>query len=412
MPKYLTIALVGGLMTASSGAWADDLGKLFEQAARSRVRQSLTPRNPNPAHAAAPQKRNGEPIACKTADGWTLVAHHYRPTGQPRPGAMPVILCHGLTYNALFWDLDPACGFAQYLAGLGYDVWAVDLRGSGLSHKWVWKIDDAPDVLIGGALRRMSHGKLGSAGYATIDPHYANWTMDDHIARDVPALVRMVRRHTGAPAVAWVGHSMGGIVALGCLARYDNPGIGCLVTVGSQVTMPQGQVAGQFLSELLETRRRQLAGQLGGNQLMTQTKTSVHNLFFNSQNVSPEVYDALSGWATDVPAIGLMQQYMHLSNRGVLLDAKGEFNYAKAVGNIKVPIFISCGEQDNFAPPKVQQFLFNHVGSTDKTLYIFGRSRNLPVDAGHDDALVGLNSKDTSYPVIAQWLASHTQGTP
>jgi len=49
---------------------------------------------------------------------------------------MPVILCHGLTYNALFWDLIPECSFAEYLSSQGFDVWAVSLRGSGLSQKW------------------------------------------------------------------------------------------------------------------------------------------------------------------------------------------------------------------------------------------------------------------------------------
>lgn len=412
MPRHIlamamAMAMVVGGLAASTRAVADDLGRLLEKAARNGVRQAMAPRDTG--RGRGPEKHVGEPVVTKTADGWTLVAIHYKPTGQARPGAMPVILCHGLTYNASFWDLDPSCGFAPYLASLGFDVWAVNLRGCGLSQKWVWRLDEAPEALIGGALRRMTKGQLGSAGYASVDPKYANWNMDHHIAQDVPALVRMVRRHTGAPAVAWVGHSMGGIVALACLARYPNPGIGCLVTVGSQVTMPEGQVARQFLTEMIQTRQRQLAGQLGRQEIVTQTRTSVHNLFFNEQNVSPKVYEALSGPATDIPALGLMQQYMLLSNKGVLLDAKGQFNYAQAVGNVKVPVFLSCGERDSFAPPQVQRFLYNHVGSADKTLHIFGRSQGHPVDAGHDDALVGLSSKETTYPVIARWLAAHTQ---
>ena len=154
---------------------------------------------------------------------------------------MPIILCHGLTYNAVFWDLDPSVSLAEYLSSQGYDVWAVSLRGCGLSQKWVWKLDEAPELVVGGAVRRLTGGKIAPTGYATVDPKAANWTMDHHIAYDVPALVNLVRRQTGAPEVAWVGHSMGGIVAIACLARYENPGIGRLVTVGTQVTMPEGQ---------------------------------------------------------------------------------------------------------------------------------------------------------------------------
>lgn len=398
--------VVAIVLAATAGAGAQDLGRLVERAAENRLRQAVSPRNLERAFAPS-HAEPGEPVVTRSADGWMLVAQHFKPTGPPQPRGLPVILCHGLTYNALFWDLDDSCSLAQYLARFGFDVWAVNLRGCGLSQKWVWKLDDAPAALIGTALRRLNHGKLGATGYATLDPRFANWTLDHHIAYDVPAFVNLVRRRTGASEVAWVGHSMGGIVALACLARYQNPGIGRLVTVGSQLTMPKGEVAERFLSELLARRQQQLSGQWSGDALLTQTKTSVHNLFFNEQNVSPKVYEALSGWATDVPAIGLMEQYLTLSRQGVLLDARGRFNYAKGAGNIKVPILITCGEVDNFAPPPVQKFLYDHVGSTDKTLYIFGKSQGLNVDAGHDDTLVGLHAKGQTYPVIARWLASH-----
>jgi esterase/lipase len=100
-----------------------------------------------------------------------------------------------------------------------------------------------------------------------------------------------------------------------------------------------------------------------------------------------------------------MEQYMVLSTKGVLLDARQQYNYAEHLDNIKVPMFISCGAQDQFAPPAVQKYLFDRVGSAEKTLVVFGQAQGLPVDAGHDDALVGLNSRDQVYPIIARWLA-------
>lgn len=391
------------LMAPGRVAIGDDLGKFLKQATRDVL---TDPRSPNQPPNAQARRSQAEPFTIKTADGWTLVAHRYRPpAGQPRAGSMPVILCHGLTYNAAFWDLDPSCSLAEYLSQLGFDVWAVNLRGCGMSQKWVWKIDETPDVIVGGTLRKLTRGKIAPTGYATLNPRFANWTMDDHIAHDVPALVALVRRHTGVPAVAWVGHSMGGIVALCHLARFPNPGIGKLLTVGSQVTMPEGRLAAQFLEELLQTRQRQLLGRLQGKEVMTQTKTSVHNMFFNTRNVSPQVYEALSGWATDVPSAGLLEQYTELALHGELLDAKKQYNYARNLGNIKVPVFLSCGASDRFAPPVVQRYLFEHVGSADKTLVILGRSQGLSIDAGHDDSLVGLNSRDEVYPILARWLA-------
>ncbi len=399
--RLLGLAIAVGLWMVPALGRAQDFGKLFENAARNTLRKAVEPEN---------VKRlidpNAEPstFPVRTADGWTLVARRFPPAGQPRPGALPVILCHGLTYNSSFWDLDPSCSLPRFLSQAGYDVWVVDLRGSGLSQKWVFKLDSAPDALLGGAVRKLTRDKFAPTGYTSIDPKYANYTMDDHIAHDVPALVRLVRHHTGAPQVAWIGHSMGGIVALCHLSRYGNPGIGQLVTVGSQVTMTDGQLILPFFQEMIRTRQRQLTGELRGEQLTQDVRTSVHNLFFNVQNVSPKVYEALGTWAVDVPSIGLMKQYMALSTDGELWDASKRWNYARSIGNIQVPVLITCGSADRFAPPPIQTYLYEHIGSPDKTMIVFGRAQGFAVDAGHDDTLVGLTSGREVYPVIEGWL--------
>ncbi|WP_435010717.1 alpha/beta hydrolase [Tundrisphaera lichenicola] len=419
---FSAVALITLATTQTPG---NDFGDLFKRAAKDVIRKSVAPvvgdvpenRPRNRARPGAPiqnpianllapttQSTAPEPYPVQTADGWTLVATRYRPTVAPRPGASPIILCHGLTYNAMFWNLDPSCSPATALAGMGFDVWAVDLRGSGQSMKWVWKLDDAPTMLFGEALRRVSNGKLAPTGYATVDPKAANWTMDQHIVHDVPALVRLVRQQTGAADVTWFGHSMGGIVALAHLARYQNPGIGRVVAIGSQLTMPQGQVMMEFATEMLATREGQLAGQITGRQIAEQSKTSVDNLFFNRSNALPAVYDALSGWAKDVPSVGLLKQYMAMAQQGELISTGGAFNYTRNAQNITVPILLGCGAVDSFAPPTVQQYLYNHVGSTDKSLMIIGRQSGFSADAGHDDALVGLNSKAEVYPRIARWI--------
>src|SRR5262249_9028905 len=149
--------------------------------------------------SATPQR--SVPLTIQTRDGWTLVAHHFRPRAKPKAGADPIILCHGLSYNATFWDLDPSCSFVDYLTGKGYDVWVADLRGSGYSSKWVAKISDAPEAILGSAVRKLSRGNLAPTGYASIEPKYADWTLDHHVAYDVPALVTLVRRETHAQQV-------------------------------------------------------------------------------------------------------------------------------------------------------------------------------------------------------------------
>ncbi len=381
---------------------AQDFGRFLENTGREILKNQITPEN---IQRTIQPHLQGELHPIRTADGWTLVAQRFPPKTQPRPGTLPVILCHGLSYNSQFWNLEPGTSFAEYLAGQGFDVWVVNLRGSGLSQKWVAKLDAAPTMVVGGAIRKATGGRVAPTGYASLDPKFSRWNLDDHILYDVPAFVHLVRSRTGAPSVAWVGHSMGGIIALAHLARFQNPGIGQLVTVGSQVTMPNGQLALQFFSEMIQTRQGQLAGQFVPEELALQTKTSVDNMFFNERNVSGNVYRTLTTTAVDVPSIGLLQQYMTMAQRGELHDAQKQFNYARSLRNVQVPILITCGSSDQLAPPEVQQFIFQNVGSTDKTLNIFGRAQGYAADMGHNDTLVGLQSRAQVFPYIENWLA-------
>jgi poly(3-hydroxyalkanoate) synthetase len=267
----------------------------------------------------------------------------------------------------------------------------------------VWKVEQTSGVIVGGAIRNISGGRLAPTGYATVDPKFANWTLDDHITYDVPAIVFLVKQQTGARDVTWIGHSMGGIVPLGHLCRYQNPGIGRLVCVGSQMTMPQGQVAGQLTTELLKTRELQLTKKA----IPAATEKSVHNMFFNEKHVTKAVYEALGTWAKDVPAVGLLKQYTALTATGELRDAGNTFSYTRNLQNVQVPILICGGGVDQLAPPACQKFLYDNVGARDKQLFIVGRANGLTIDSGHNDSLVGKTSRQQFYPVIEQWIRKH-----
>ena len=393
----------GAIAFSSTPANGQDLLDLLDRALPGKSSKIIKPKaNSQPTRGPD----DAEPFAFNTADGWTLVVHRYsRPADvKPRAGEPPILLCHGLGYNAMFWDLNQSVSLARELASRGYDVWAVSLRGSGLSRKWVFRIDQVPEVLLGSALRRLTKGKMAATGYSTIDPKYADWTLDDHIQYDVPAAVAFVRKRTGAERVVWIGHSMGGMIALCHLGLKPNPGIDRLVVIGSQVTMSRGHVLLEYLKESLSIRERLTRGLRRPEESLKLVKSSADDLFFNQRNVSPEVYRALTGYAKESSSLGVLKQYLHLANKGSLADASGKRTYVQTIENVDVPILIMSGAADQLAPPQTQYDLFDRVGSSDKTLILLGREHGLSVDYGHNDAIVGLSSAQEVYPLIERWL--------
>src|SRR5262249_3588950 len=137
-----------------------------------------------------------------TDDGWQLALHRYRPVETSR--RHPVVLCHGMGANHIGFDLAPEVSLSRRLAALGFDVDAVDLRGHG-----------------------------GSEPAKFRGPHRWGFSFDDYLYRDVPAALAKVLATSGAPAVHWVGHSMGGILLYAQLAALGSAKLVSGVAIGS-----------------------------------------------------------------------------------------------------------------------------------------------------------------------------------
>jgi predicted alpha/beta hydrolase len=88
----------------------------------------------------------------------------------------------------------PAVSLADYLASKGWDVWTCELRGNGLS--------DKPQL-------------FSARG--------TQWTIDDYVEKDVPAIIRFVLKESKAQQVHFLGHSMVG----GCGCAYVHEHCSC-----------------------------------------------------------------------------------------------------------------------------------------------------------------------------------------
>jgi pimeloyl-ACP methyl ester carboxylesterase len=95
----------------------------------------------------------------------------------------PVILVHGTFSRRSFWISDKGLGLGPYLRERGYDVWIPEVRGHGRSPR---------------------------------DARYRNWSAEDQMRFDLPAVQRLVATETRKGA-HWVGHSWGGVAIIGSI---------------------------------------------------------------------------------------------------------------------------------------------------------------------------------------------------
>ena len=153
----------------------------------------------------------------RTKDGWHLALSRYG--AQPRR-RYPVLLVHGLGSNRLAFDLAPEVSLAACLGRLGFDVFALDLRGHGRSQKPRW------------------WGKK-----------FWGWSFHDYPEKDLPAAIDAVLERTGADGVHVVGHSMGGITLhIGRVRGEDRIVSG--ITLGAAIDYSDTPTAFHWLSRL------------------------------------------------------------------------------------------------------------------------------------------------------------------
>lgn len=326
-----------------------------------------------------------------TSDGWKIALHHHRPrpaaardSGASAPSAprLPVVVCHGIDANSRSWDLDADHSLPVFLAARGYDVWAVDLRGVGLSDRRDYHFD-----------------------------------FDDYVRQDVPAVLAFVLKETGAPAVHWVGHSMGGMVMYAYLETQDPTPVRDVTAVGSPAlfadfndpfwaALPYRKLANRvdvFQAEVLAdlaapwewTARWTPFGVLAWNP-DNLSGTTIRKMMINSAgNVSTRVINQMALRGARIP------------RRIEVTSRDGSINYTRALSRIHTPFLFVAGSVDNLGTPYAVRYAYEHVASTDKEWRLFTRANGDSGEYGHVDLVLGEKAREEVYPVLLQWIERH-----
>ncbi len=308
-----------------------------------------------------------------TSDGWRVALSRYVPEAADARKAPPVVLCHGLGANRLIFDNGKEKAFARWLCARGFDVWALDLRGHGLSDSWGWR--------TGRSLA---------------------WNVDDYLLRDVPAALARVRQVTGAREVDWIGHSMGGVLAYCLLQNESAQYLRSATIVGSSLNYHAGGSGFESWKKYLGWARK-LPGLPMGPLL-----TLIAPLSSRFENPA----DEFNVWPPNVDGELNRRLLAHgfewLSN-GVLLqletaiEAPGfrsfdrAINYHEGVARITKPVFVIGGDRDRQCP----------VSAKMKTAELLPKHNSrikIHADYGHCDLFIGKRVEQEVFPDILAWL--------
>ncbi len=315
-----------------------------------------------------------EVVHAEAADGWRLGLARRRPRGPPR--GPPVLLVHGLAANRVSMDF---ClvrwSLSAYLSMAGFDCFALDLRGHGLSR----------------------HGPSG---------HPRRWTFDDYVRLDVPAALDAVRAATGEERVLWVGHSQGGLIGIAACAAYGDR-IAGLVALGSPAFF---QVQGVwrlfakfgflFTGKLNRFFARSLAPWAG------YWHPPVSQIAINTRNVTREVYRRVLVNVVENVSAGVLRQFGRWIVTDTFASIDGAVDYRAAMRTCRQPALFVAAQADRLAPPPVVERAARTWGG-EATLMRVGIATAARADYGHSDLLFGVNAPEDVFAPVRAWMARH-----
>ena len=317
-----------------------------------------------------------ELLWARTDDGWALPV--WRRPARRRRFREPVLLCHGLGNNAAIMDLEPPWSLAAALSAAGFDCYAVDLRGAGPS---------AP-------------------------PDEGPWdaTVDEHVALDAPALARFVAAHAGAPAVLWLGHSLGGLVGLFAAAGPAREAVRAVVTVGSPLffRLPRAVAwvaeaarflapAGRFAAPWLAVAAAPFPGRV---------EVAGAELSVNPRNMAPRALRLLLANTIAPLWRGVLGQLADWVRRDELRSVDGAVDYRAQAAALQLPVLVVGGSRDFLAPEAATRACFEALRTPDKHLALFGQAYGHAEDYGHGDLVAGARCETEVFPAVAAWLAA------
>jgi pimeloyl-ACP methyl ester carboxylesterase len=315
-------------------------------------------------------------LTATCADGWRLSVWH-RPA-RVRRFVEPVVLCHGLGNNHRVFELQSPLSLAQALSEAGFDCYSVDLRGAGHSQR----------------------PPAGARFHASVD---------DHVRYDVPAVLELVRSRHGGAKVLWLGHSLGGLVALAAADEATQAQLAGLITIGSPVYFSSLEARTRIaltLGRFFSYPRRIHLDVLARLSLpfATWAPARLTEGMLNAANVDAAVRRLSLAQMISPISHGVLLQLNDWVSNDVLRSFDRSVDYRERIARLTVPLLTVGGAVDRLAPLDVVTRAHELAGSADKTLLIEWPEG---ISYGHGDLLIARHAPQHVYAKIIGWMSAH-----
>ena len=140
----------------------------------------------------------------------TLPKRNIRTNSHHRP---PVLLMHGLMMSSESWVASGTDSLPYLLYKSGYDVWLGNFRGNRYSQKHLT--------------------------YSITSSEYWNFSLDEVIRYDLPAIIQYILQYTNYNRLAFIGFSQGSAVCFGTLALFPHlqHSLSCLLSLSPAMAL-------------------------------------------------------------------------------------------------------------------------------------------------------------------------------
>jgi pimeloyl-ACP methyl ester carboxylesterase len=327
-------------------------------------------------HLYRPRTAPPQLLRTRCQDGWEIAVHARR--APQRRFEEPVLLCHGLAANRFTFDFAPPYSLAHFLAEAGFDCFSVEWRGTG-------------------------HSRSPPPGR-----RYTDFTVDDHILQDGPAVLELALRETGARRAFWLGHSLGGLAGYGVAQGPSSPRLAGLLTLGSPLFFKSEPLL-RMLLELgvraaWPARLRQEWVSATFAPFLGYVTLPLSDLLVNAEHIPPAIQRQVFANMMSSMSRKVLLQLRDWIEHDRFRSYDRQVDWREGLSGLTLPVLVMGGSSDRLAPAESVRRQYELLTSPDRTLHIFGRDRGDRMDYGHGDLLFGTGAPTEVYPIIRTWL--------